>query len=138
MSTKLEDTAEINSEEARIELDETSNRYEGGVLNNNLEDQQPELNRQNRRNRGMLPKPLTDFIVGKAEHIEEEPRSYRMMMEIPEWRLVMDDELKSHKENGTWELVRLPSRKKPVGSKWVFKLKRNEKGQIAKYKARSI
>lgn len=38
----------------------------------------------------------------------------------------MKDELKSHKETETWELVYLPAGKKPVGSKWVFKLKRNE------------
>lgn len=50
----------------------------------------------------------------------------------------MDAELQSHKENGTWELVLLPEGKRTIGLRWVFKLKRNEKGNIVKHKARLV
>lgn len=50
----------------------------------------------------------------------------------------MQDELESHRRNHTWELVPLPEGKKLVGSKWVFKLKRNEEGKIVKHKARVV
>ena len=41
-------------------------------------------------------------------------------------------------KNGTWELVDLPHGVKPIGLKWVFKLKRNLDGSINKYQARLV
>lgn len=64
----------------------------------------------------MLPQRFSDFIVGVAEH-DAEPTDYRMAMKEPTWRLAMEDELKSHEESKTWELVRLPAGKKPIESK---------------------
>ena len=37
-----------------------------------------------------------------------------------------------------WELVELPDGRKPVGNKWVFKLKTDEDGRIERYKARLV
>ena len=37
-----------------------------------------------------------------------------------------------------WELVELPDGRKPVGSRWVFKVKRNEHGEVERYKARLV
>lgn len=50
----------------------------------------------------------------------------------------MDAEMRSHEENSTWELVPLPNGKKTIGSRWVFKLKRDENGDIMKHKARLV
>ncbi|KXJ62466.1 hypothetical protein RP20_CCG008066 [Aedes albopictus] len=50
----------------------------------------------------------------------------------------MVDELKSHQQNGTWELVDPPEGRKVVGCRWVYKLKRNAAGEITKYKARLV
>ena len=47
----------------------------------------------------------------------------------------MLDEMKSIEENSTWELVEPPSGCRPIGMKWVFKVKRDEHGNIVKYKA---
>lgn len=41
----------------------------------------------------------------------------------------MDDEIKPHKQNATWELVKLQPNRKAVGSRWVFKIKQNEIGE---------
>jgi hypothetical protein len=41
-------------------------------------------------------------------------------------------------ENGTFELVQLPSGRKAVGSKWVFKVKRKADGSIECYKGRLV
>ena len=35
-------------------------------------------------------------------------------------------------------LVPLPHGKKPIGLRWIFKLKKNSNGEIAKYKARLV
>ena len=39
---------------------------------------------------------------------------------------------------GTWELVELPSGRKPVGCRWVFKTKRGSDGKVERYKARLV
>ena len=41
-------------------------------------------------------------------------------------------------ENGTFELVRLPPGRKPIGCRWVFKLKRKADGSVDRYKARLV
>lgn len=41
-------------------------------------------------------------------------------------------------QNHTWELVDLPPGCKPLGSKWIFKMKMKPDGSIVKYKARLV
>ena len=50
----------------------------------------------------------------------------------------MKDEMKSMKDNGVWDLVELPKGVKPIGCKWIFKTKRDSKGNIVRYKARLV
>jgi hypothetical protein len=47
----------------------------------------------------------------------------------------MRAKLASIKENNTWNLTDLPAGKKPIGLKWVFKLKRDADGNVLKHKA---
>ena len=44
----------------------------------------------------------------------------------------------SIEENKTWALVDLPLGHRPIGLKWVYKLKRDEQGVVIKHKARII
>ncbi|RVX16189.1 Retrovirus-related Pol polyprotein from transposon TNT 1-94 [Vitis vinifera] len=41
-------------------------------------------------------------------------------------------------DNDVWELVDLPKGYKPIGCKWVFKTKRENKGNVERYKARLV
>jgi hypothetical protein len=50
----------------------------------------------------------------------------------------MNDELKSMDQNKVWDIVELPEGYKIVGCKWVFKTKRDSKGNIEQYKARLV
>ena len=50
----------------------------------------------------------------------------------------MEDEVKSMKDNEVWDLVELPEGVKPIGCKWIFKTKRDSKGNIERYKARLV
>ncbi|HBK83011.1 MAG TPA: hypothetical protein DDZ41_05345, partial [Flavobacterium sp.] len=54
------------------------------------------------------------------------------------WKLAMQDEIKSHEINNTWSLVKLPPNRKAIKTKWVFKVKQNEKGEVERYKARLV
>lgn len=50
----------------------------------------------------------------------------------------MVDELNALTRNGTWELVSPSLNQNIVGCKWVFRIKRNLDGSIARYKARLV
>jgi hypothetical protein len=67
-----------------------------------------------------------------------EPTGYAEAAGYQEWREAMDKEMQSIEKNSTWELVKLPEGKKPIGLKWVYKLKRNSDGEVVKYKARLV
>ena len=50
----------------------------------------------------------------------------------------MKDEMKSMDQNKVWDLDKLLEGYKKVGSKWVFKTKRDSKGNIKRFKARLV
>jgi hypothetical protein len=50
----------------------------------------------------------------------------------------MKEELRAIEENSTWELTDLPSSRKAIGLKWVFKVKRDEHGVVVRHKARLV
>lgn len=54
------------------------------------------------------------------------------------WSEALRNEFDSLKQNQTWDLVDLPPGKNIVGSKWVFKHKRDAKGEITRCKARLV
>jgi hypothetical protein len=54
------------------------------------------------------------------------------------WFQAVNVELNSLKQNKTWILVDRPKNKNIVGCKWVFRIKRNNKNEIEKYKARLV
>ena len=41
-------------------------------------------------------------------------------------------------KNEAWDLVELPTGRKPIGRKWVFKKKMNVEGKVEKYKAQLV
>jgi hypothetical protein len=40
--------------------------------------------------------------------------------------------------NKVWDLVEIPDGVKPIGYKWVYKVKRDSKGNVDKFKARLV
>jgi len=68
----------------------------------------------------------------------EEPANYRDAALEREWRQAMQAEFEAIEKNQTWELTELPPGHKPIGLKWVYKVKRDNEGKILKYKARLV
>lgn len=69
------------------------------------------------------------------------PRTYKQAMKSKQselWREAMQKELSTMKERGVWFLKQLPNNVTPVGCRWVFTLKFDEGGNIARYKARLV
>eukprot|EP00253_Pinus_taeda_P003928 PITA_03928 len=50
----------------------------------------------------------------------------------------MDEELEQIERNNTWELVPRPKDNNVIGTKWVFKNKMNENGEVIRNKARLV
>jgi hypothetical protein len=50
----------------------------------------------------------------------------------------MNDELDHIEKKNTWEMVQRPKGKNVIGSKWIFKNKLNEQGQVIRNKARLV
>ncbi|GAU43786.1 hypothetical protein TSUD_378110 [Trifolium subterraneum] len=55
-----------------------------------------------------------------------------------QWLEAMIDELTSIEKNRTWDMCKLPSDKRAIDVKWVYKLKQNPEGQVIKHKARLV
>jgi len=50
----------------------------------------------------------------------------------------MESEIQSLNENGTWTLVHPPKDRNIVGSRWVYRIKKNSDGSVIKYKSRLV
>nr|KYP44419.1 hypothetical protein KK1_034053 [Cajanus cajan] len=67
-----------------------------------------------------------------------EPKSVKIALTDPNWLAAMQAEIQALHANNTWQLVDLPSGRKPIGCRWVFRVKENPDGSINKYKARLV
>jgi hypothetical protein len=67
--------------------------------------------------------------------------SYEESMRSPhssKWREAIEDEMRSMSANRVWKLEEIPKGAKIVGCKWVYKIKRDSKGNIDRFKARLV
>ena len=55
-----------------------------------------------------------------------------------EWKAATDSEFDSLTESETWELVELLPDRKPIGCKWVFKVKHGSDGSVERFKGRLV
>ncbi|XP_070668232.1 uncharacterized protein [Malus domestica] len=84
-----------------------------------------------------------DPFVGGFSFVSEitdslEPTCFRKASFIPHWQNAMQEEYDSFRIQGTWVLVPAPDHRSIIGSKWVYKVKRNPDGSISRYKARLV
>ena len=68
----------------------------------------------------------------------EEPTSFNEAQKEGGWRNAMNEEMQSIVDNNTWELCELPPGHRPIGLKWVYKLKKDAHGAVVKRKARLV
>ena len=66
------------------------------------------------------------------------PNTFQEALSHPGWRSVMIEEMDALNGNGTWNMVYLPTGKKDIGRRWVFIVKVNPDGSVARLKAQLV
>lgn len=67
-----------------------------------------------------------------------EPKTVEEALSDDGWILTMQEELNQFQRNDVWDLVPKPCQKNIIGTKWVFRNKLNEKGEVTRNKARLV
>jgi hypothetical protein len=68
----------------------------------------------------------------------EELASFGEAKQEPCWTVAMREEIKAIEDNNTWVLTELPAGARAISLKWVFKVKKNEQGNVLRHKARLV
>ncbi|CAH2099085.1 unnamed protein product [Euphydryas editha] len=77
------------------------------------------------------------YLCYSEENINYIPQNYKEALtsiESEKWKTSIKEELESHSKNVTWTLVEKPQNTKPIGCKWVFRIKNEPTGP--RYKSR--
>src|ERR1044072_177118 len=67
-----------------------------------------------------------------------EPTSIDEALLDKDWVLATEEELNQFSKNDVWDLVKKPKGVHVIGTKWVFRNKLNEKGEVIRNKARLV
>ena len=127
---------DVTSNDALIE----NNQQSQTVIN--VPNNEP-LRRSQRARKPAIPDDyLTYMSEDKNEPVlDNDPTSFKEAMQSEyssKWLDAMKDEMKSMSTNDVWDLVEIPEGAKTVGCKWVYKTKRDSKGDIERFKARLV
>ena len=131
-------TKEVNTQQEKVEI-EIKPEVEPDTQNESEEPRRSERQRQPPVRYGLDEyadtAATTDDIHHVACHVGqiEEPKSIEEALSsefAKEWKVAADSEYESLIENQTWDLVELPDGRKPIGCKWVFKVKHTSDGKI--------
>eukprot|EP00253_Pinus_taeda_P003026 PITA_03026 len=125
-----EETNEATKEDIMVE-EKTPSRY---VQKNHLEAQilgEKEAGVQTRRTITGTSSYLALLSSTESQNVNEACKDEC-------WVKAMDEELEKIEKNDTWELVPRPHDKKIIGTKWIFKNKLNENGEVIRNKARLV
>ncbi|GKA78556.1 putative ribonuclease H-like domain-containing protein, partial [Tanacetum coccineum] len=69
---------------------------------------------------------------------QKEPKKVIQALDDPSWIEAMQEELLQFKLQKVWTLVDLPNGKRAIGTKWVFRNKKDERGIVVRNKARLV
>nr|GFB43878.1 hypothetical protein [Tanacetum cinerariifolium] len=69
---------------------------------------------------------------------QEEPKRIHQALKDPNWIENMQEELLQFKMQKVWILVDLPYEKRTIGTKWVYRNKKDERGIVIRNKARLV
>ncbi|GAB2272659.1 hypothetical protein Dimus_038986 [Dionaea muscipula] len=89
------------------------------------------------RNQIVKPKRILNLNTTTAPPLHE-PTTYKQANQHHVWRQSMCEEHNALLSNQTWILVPRTASQNVIGCKWVYRIKRNPDGTVARYKARLV
>ena len=99
--------------------------------------EQPAVPRYGLRDRNTLQQPARFLHSVEIR----EPQTYKEALNGPhadEWTKAAQEEYDFLQHMHVWELADLPPGRKPIGHKWVFRVKRDAEGCVKRFKARLV
>ena len=137
----LKDIVQIDDEEDFINLNQSNETIS-------------EINQPNKRFKISKDHPIEN-VLGNIESVVRtrnqlssmsnvafistiEPKNPKEASSDDSWILAMQEELNQFTRNDVWELVPKPEDKSIIGTKWVYKNKMNELGEVVRNKARLV
>ncbi|GJX78233.1 ribonuclease H-like domain-containing protein [Tanacetum coccineum] len=81
-----------------------------------------------------MPVKLSDFEVNTKVKYNIDRQAAKDIR----WLEAMNQEMEALNRNGTWEITKLPIGRKPIGHKWVYKVKYQSSGEVDRFKARLV
>ncbi|GJR78488.1 putative ribonuclease H-like domain-containing protein [Tanacetum coccineum] len=84
-----------------------------------------------------LPSIQNVILIDDLEYLKE-PKKVIQALADPSWVEAIQDELQQFKLLNVWTLVDLPKDKWAIGTKWVFRNKKDERGIVVINKARLV
>nr|GEV77863.1 hypothetical protein [Tanacetum cinerariifolium] len=81
---------------------------------------------------------IFNFLSDDEDDAQKEPKKVIHTLKYPSWIEAMQEELLQFKLQEVWTLVELPNEKRAIGTKWVFRNKKDERGIKIRNKARLI
>jgi hypothetical protein len=90
-----------------------------------------------------MDKAMCAFVAIDSESVKKAaaPTTFKGAVASPDrdkWISAIKEKLESLCHHGMYKLMDLPSGRRAVGSKWVFKIKRDSKEKPIRYKARLV
>ena len=138
---------EIKDEKKELLIEENSKDVHNSSSISTDEEDEPDCCNQKiegmvLRDRKNIQKPsrYDDFIMTALCEVCE-PESYEDAVHSEnkdEWLEAMNSEMRSLKENQTWDLEYPPKGRKIIPCKWVYKIKNNPDGSVERFKARLV
>jgi hypothetical protein len=131
------DTNNDDEREDNMDIDDVMN-IDDEIIPVNVTDERPASTRRSQR---VTAKPFRHDPAHYGLVVLDEPLTYKQAMMSPDrdkWKGAINDELGAHEKNKTWIIVPMTNDMNIIGSKWVFKIKRDADGNIVKYKARLV
>ena len=88
--------------------------------------------------KGVVTRNMSNFCMTIAFVSQIEPKNVEEALQDDQWCIVMQEELNQFERNEVWELIPRDDSHQVIGTKWVFKNKLDEGGNITKNKARLV
>ncbi|XP_076923682.1 uncharacterized protein LOC143585891 [Bidens hawaiensis] len=136
-------------DEGRVPYDtNTSEQLPSGEdqIKGGVESQQPNLDpnpsevvhSDGTNEENISPENIFPEGINSPVQLPNQPEIFREASSGKHWIDAMNEEMVALNRNNTWKLVDLPVGRKPIGCKWVYKIKYRSTGEIERYKARLV